>query len=847
MPGVHVVMLVSNDARTDARVRKSALAVAATGARVTLVALASERRRTDERLGSVRITRVPVDFQLREARRERDLRRRVAGLPGLRPLGGERDAVLRRELAARRRDRVGMPGPDRREQLQHHYLRGRRFAGRVGAKLSRAVWGAVDRARNEVPVGARWRTVHPQVNDYELSYGPVIDALAADVIHAHDVEMLPVAARAVARARAEGRTVRWVYDAHEWVSGLSQYAGRSRRSVAAWATLEAEYIRGADAVITVSEELADALQRRYRLARRPVVALNIPPVGGSRAATADVRSAAEVPDGVPLLVYSGGVQAARGVQTAVAALPLLPEAHLAIVAVPSVHSHAMRAILTQAASLGVADRVHALDPVPPHEVVDFLRTADVGLIPLRHYGSHEFALANKLFEYLHAGVPMVVSDCRAQAEFVREHGLGEVHRADDAEGLAAAVTRVLERRDSLKAHFATTPVRDVFTWPRQALAIQRLYHSLLGPAITVPPEDRTAGIEPAPEPYVAPPRSPLLGIGPTNSAGQAWAWTRALQASDPAISTQVIAIVNGKYDYPADTAVTPWTFAHDPTWGLNLRERARETWTHALIEAGRPLFGGLSGADAGADVATLAAAGVKVGLVFHGSEVRDPRRHALSHQFSPFKDPRDPYTKKLQSVADRTLRLAAQFGGPCFVSTPDQLEYLPEATWLPVVVDLAAWPLQVSDRVRPLVVHAPSNPRLKGTSEIETALAPFIDAGTITYQRVTGMQPAEAAALIREADIVIDQVLLGLYGVLACEGLASGAVVLGHVGDALRSRVPAQIPIIETTPATLGDELERVLDTLPTLRSAAADRRAFVERWHDGRAASEVLLTFMGR
>jgi glycosyltransferase involved in cell wall biosynthesis len=845
---VRVVMLVSNDARTDARVRKSALAVAATGAEVTLVALAPDGVRTDEMLGPVRITRVPVDFALRDASRARDRHRRADGVPGLRPLTAEREAALRRELAARRRDRIGDADPDVRERVQHHYLRGRRFAGRAGARVSRAIWGATDRVKGEVSLGARWRRELPQVNDYELGYGPVVDALGPDVIHAHDVEMLPVAARAAARAAAEGRPIRWIYDAHEWVAGLSQYAGRTRRAVAAWASLEAEYIRRADAVITVSDDLADALQRRYQLAARPTVVLNIPPFLDSAAVTPDVRTAAGVPEGAPLLVYSGGVQAARGVQTAVAALTSLHDAHLAVVAVPSVHSHAMRAIAAQAASLGVADRVHPLDPVPPQEVVSFLRTADVGLIPLRHYGSHEFALANKLFEYLHAGVPMVVSDCRAQAHFVREHGLGEVHTADDPEALAAAVRAVLARQDQLRAHLAVTEARETFTWPRQALAIQRLYGDLLDGALTGPAvADPAAGVEPPTTAYSPPPRAPRLGIGPVNSAGQAWAWTQAVRRADPRISTQVVAIINGTYDYGSDTPVTPWTFAHDPTWGLNLREAARETWTHALIEAGRPLFGGLSGPDARADVAALQAAGIRVGLVFHGSEVRDPRRHAVTHEFSPFRDPRDPYTKKLQDVADRTLALARDFDGPVFVSTPDQLEYLPEATWLPVVVDPTAWPLEVRERDRPLVVHAPSNPRLKGTTEIERALDPFIAAGRITYQRITGMQPAEAAALIRDADIVIDQVLLGLYGVLACEGLASGAVVLGHVGNGIRSRVPDEIPIIEATPTTLSRALEQVLQDLAQLRAAADRRRAFVERWHDGRASSRVILEFMGQ
>src|SRR5690606_12587088 len=115
---------------------------------------------------------------------------------------------------------------------------------------------------------------------------------------------------------------------------------------------------------------------------------------------------------------------------------------------------------------GVADRVHFLDPVPPADVVAELASADVGVLPLRHFGSHEVALANKLFEYLHAGLPMVVSDCAAQEQFVRRFGLGEVHPAEDSGALAAAVRSVLVDLPVWRAAVEASPARERFTWPR---------------------------------------------------------------------------------------------------------------------------------------------------------------------------------------------------------------------------------------------------------------------------------------------------------------------------------------------------------------------------------------------
>jgi len=261
------------------------------------------------------------------------------------------------------------------------------YIGRRAERLVRRGWAGWDRTFGRISIAARWQTVLPEVDDYEMAFGPVVDELRPQVIHAHDMHLVGVAAVASARAAERGHRVPWVYDAHEWVPGLSQYGGRTRRLISAWSDLEADYIGLADRVITVSPPLAEALQERHSLPRTPDVVRNIPPVGAGDLDGETVRDRVGLGPDVPLLVYSGGVQAARGVDTAVEALLLLPEAHLVVVAVPSPESAACLKLSLHARALGVADRFHLLPPVAPDQVATFLRSADVGLIPLRHFGS----------------------------------------------------------------------------------------------------------------------------------------------------------------------------------------------------------------------------------------------------------------------------------------------------------------------------------------------------------------------------------------------------------------------------------------------------------------------------
>ncbi len=865
MTGPHVVMLVANDVTADTRVRKSALAVAALGARVTVVGLTTGPRREESRLGQVTILRVPVDFVLRDRRKDRRARLHRGELPLLTPDPAAQALARRRlalaQLAADARPGVAGAAARRLVRARRFALRGSAAARRSAARVATIGFKVYDRGVQRLAVAASPARLVPEVGDLELAVGPVLDELAPDAIHAHAVHFLAVAARACARRlAATGRPVPWLYDAHEWVPGLSRYGGRTDRVVAAWARLEKRWIRLADRVVTVSPPLAVALRDRYRLPRLPDVVLNVPPfdpAGFGPAGTGpipvagqglSVREAAGVAVGVPLLVYSGGVQAARGVDTAVRALVHLPGVHLAVVAVPSVHTPAVAAVTAVAQRLGVADRLHLLAPVPPDRVVEFLRSADVGLIPLRHFGSHEMALANKLFEYLHAGVPMVVSNCRAQAQFVREHGVGEVHRAGDGADLAAAVLRVLER--------GRPPVDPAllarYTWHAQARVLQQVYRELL--------PDRALLADPPVLPAAEPAQTPVrrgattLAIGPTNSAGQGWAWARAASAHLPGVSGYALAIRNARYDYPADELVDRQTYLADAAWQLRTLSRARAGWTHVLLEAGRPILGGLAGRDFVADADLLRRSAIQVGLVFHGSEVRSPRRHRQLDEFSPFADPKDELTRTLQTRCDALLPLVEVFDGPLFASTPDQLAYLPaRARWLPVVVDLAAFPApgaplgpaEPLERAVPLFVHAPSNPRLKGTADVERVLRPLADRGLIELRMVTGLPPHEAAELIRAADVVVDQLLLGLYGVLACEAMAGGRVVLGHLGDPLRDLIDHPVPVIEANPRTLAAVVEQLLDDRDAARKTAAQGPAFVAEVHDGRRSARVLAPFL--
>lgn len=499
-----VVLMPGNDVLIDARVLKNLATAARFGLDAIAIGVVRGGPGREVRVGDARVVIVPVPSRVGAAGARAWLRR--VGCVLLPWYGSESQVkTARARLAYQVREAHAAEGRRRRDAGRDPLLedagrratrrppsRSRVLLGKVVVRLralpierrqarQMAVNETTQRARDREiarlrrwPTRVRWRNELPVVVDDDIVLGRLLDELQPDLVHVHDVFMMGVAARAAGRAALAGRRMVLVYDAREYLPGLAYLPPRR---VAAYCDLEREFIGDFDRVVAVSAPLADLLRRDHGLRRAPDLVLNAPTVE-PLATPPSVRAAAGVPDGVPLLVYAGGVNPARGVQTAVEALALLPGVHLVVVI--NTESSVTVRLAALAADRGVADRYHTAPFVPPEHVTQYFASADVGLSPLLHVVNHDVALTNKFCEYLLAGIPVVTSDTPAQADLVRELGVGEVFRAGDAEDLARAVRCVLDAPEGYRAAVARPEVQHRFSWPAQAEVLREVYAELLG-------------------------------------------------------------------------------------------------------------------------------------------------------------------------------------------------------------------------------------------------------------------------------------------------------------------------------------------------------------------------------
>ena len=348
-----------------------------------------------------------------------------------------------------------------------------------------------------------------------------------------------------------------------------------------------------------------------------------------------------------------------------------------------------------------------------------------------------------------------------------------------------------------------------------------------------------------PEPTEVPRASIRVYIGPTNYAGQAWQWARALERTSPDTSARNMALeIPGTFGFPADRSV-PVPIQNISTAWQRAEFDAVVRFTHVLVEAERSLFGPLFSRDLTVERRELEARGVSVAYLAHGTDVRSGELHRSLTEWSPYRD--GSLDERLEREADRNRRFLQNSGRPIFVSTPDLLLDVPTAAWCPLVVDPAPW---LTDRAigatqRPVVVHLPSHSGIKGSELIEPAMRALSERSTIDYLRIENVDSLAMPSHIGAADIVLDQFKLGSYGAAAVEAMAAGRVVVGHVVDAVRAHVfnatGFNLPVVEATPATIYDVVEALVADRSRMREIGAAGEQFATAVHDGRHSSAVL------
>jgi|TARA_R100001015_G_C4635232_1_gene204145 glycosyltransferase involved in cell wall biosynthesis len=133
------------------------------------------------------------------------------------------------------------------------------------------------------------------------------------------------------------------------------------------------------------------------------------------------------------------------------------------------------------------------------------------------------------------------------------------------------------------------------------------------------------------------------------------------------------------------------------------------------------------------------------------------------------------------------------------------------------------------------IVHAPSNPRIKGTEYVRQAIKKIkerLGEEKINYIELTDVSHKEALEIYSRADIILDQFKIGGLGYLAHEAMALGKPVVTYVSPKIIELLPEHPPILNTSPQEIHDNLSYLIKDKNLIYNLGEKSKKYIQKYH---------------
>ncbi|MDQ6421276.1 glycosyltransferase family 4 protein [Paenibacillus sp. LHD-117] len=270
---------------------------------------------------------------------------------------------------------------------------------------------------------------------------------------------------------------------------------------------------------------------------------------------------------------------------------------------------------------------------------------------------------------------------------------------------------------------------------------------------------------------------------------------------------------------------------------MDLRVKIRDAYFEEALETYDIFhfhFGSTFYAPDKRDLKILKSLGKKLVAHFNGDEARVP---SIARTFNnPYVQVREPWTEER---IRENLMLNSAYIDHAIINDHELLSqvepYFKKVHIIPYAIDAREFtPEYPSPGAEPVVVHAPSDRRVKGTEFVLQAVERLKREGQKFQFRLVEKVPREQAKQIyQKSTIIIDQLTVGTYANLSMEAMAMGKPVICYIRDGLRSTFPPGFPIVSATPDTIYEVLKDLLNRPEDWPKLGMAGRSYVEQTHN--------------
>ncbi len=234
------------------------------------------------------------------------------------------------------------------------------------------------------------------------------------------------------------RRKRIIFDSHEYFTEVPELVNRPRVKKI-WKTLEQMILPKLKDILTVSPSIVMLYKEEYNIDSKllrnvPFSLKDIPKVENIRE------------DGKKILLYQGAINVNRGIEYMVKSMKYIDNAILYILGKGDVYDQ-IRSLITE---LHLEEKVKMLGEIPLEKLSGYTVQADLGLSLEEDMGlNYRFALPNKLFNYIQAGLPVLVSYLPEMKNLVQHYNVGKNIEKHDEKHIAEMIKSMIEDNDSM--------------------------------------------------------------------------------------------------------------------------------------------------------------------------------------------------------------------------------------------------------------------------------------------------------------------------------------------------------------------------------------------------------------
>lgn len=331
----------------------------------------------------------------------------------------------------------------------------------VGRKLRKAY--AIDRSYKTKRFQLIFRKKAVFYAEFNIRLFFFLLFVKADIFLSNDTDTLPANFLA-----SKIRRKKLVFDAHEMFPEVPEVIGRLRVKKI-WVKFENMFFPKLKTCYTVCQSIADYYNDKYNINMQVVRNISV------YKPLENIEKKIKKTD-KKILLYQGAVNIGRGIEWVIDAMPYLEEAVFYIAGGGDI----LQQLLTYVSKKNLNDRVIFLGRIPFEDLNEYTISADLGVSLLENKGlNYYYSLPNRIFDFMHAQVPVLATDFPEIRKVLTEAGTGELIDCYEPQYLAGKIKETLQKwENKADKEKIFEKARAKFNWEEEEKKLLKIFKQL---------------------------------------------------------------------------------------------------------------------------------------------------------------------------------------------------------------------------------------------------------------------------------------------------------------------------------------------------------------------------------